>query len=1085
MTDDDDFNDDLDAYLTENPGLRQAVNTAVDLSKNQSHKPTSDTNDNSASITNTSNTNTPLAATNHNSTAKRVATTIIQPQRSISSNRPHSRASTISSRPNSKQQRDLFGNIISSSQTSDEISSSQLDLPIQQEVPTHHMIDFEAIKTYIYPINYEIRDYQFNIIEKCFYNNILVALPTGLGKTFIAATIILNYFRWFPELKIIFMAPTKPLVAQQIKACFNIIGMKDKFAILLDKLKRNRQDIWEQFNIFFTTPQVVENDLCAGIIDPKSISLLIIDEAHKAKGNYAYNNVVKFINRFSQSYRILALTATPSATVEGIKEIIENLGINKIEIRTEKSIDIIKYFKTKSIDKLDIDVEKNFLILTCLTHLKQAVVPFIRLANENHLITVSDPDSLNSFKLLEVSKRNLARNDKPESVKWLNHFLIKLLMFIANGFKKLKIYGYRNFKKFFLDNYVKGKLSKNKLMTEFFGNESILELLSFLNNNDPKSSSTPNDNISHPKIEALIEYTNDFYLSRPNFNDSKIIIFTEYRDSALEIVNNIEQLHNRQLNPHIFIGQAPESGNDGLSLDSKDKGKNNPTRTSSEDAKLKGMNQKVQKQLIKDFKEGKFNILVATSIGEEGLDIGEVDLIICYDSTSSPIKNIQRLGRTGRKREGQILMLFSSNEREKFEKAMDNYEWIQRYIIKHEKELTKASAPKRILPKKYKPILVKKFIDINEITVDDNDEIIKIAMNYMKSNEKNWGKPASGKSKDKGQGKADKRKKSTPITKKFFMPDNVETGFKNVSELLNPKSNKENINDNNNNNRSPSALQELELIDTSSINLSKRSEKYQNSFNSEIKAESRDIDKHAPQYKVQTPKNKSLGPKRRKLKGADNQNQDEPDRLKSPADDDVIFVDHIESNSKDWDDEFDDDLDDKLKALDKAESDVKPEPNEFDNELHSQLDILASSTQFSSGNNPPSNPQNERDMKADYSKTIAAENHRVSYELVDDTIAPNTFNETDGFLSSQEKLDLFTNYYNPIAEPKSYVTMVNPSSTSSLISTKSIRFAKFMQFTTDLGDKQAMELIKSYQHHNDCNLESVSVESCIKYLNNH
>ena len=82
--------------------------------------------------------------------------------------------------------------------------------------------------TYIYPTNYPVRDYQYNIIKKALFKNCLVALPTGLGKTFIAAVVMYNYYRWFPRRKLIFMAPTKPLVAQQINACYDIMGIPVK-----------------------------------------------------------------------------------------------------------------------------------------------------------------------------------------------------------------------------------------------------------------------------------------------------------------------------------------------------------------------------------------------------------------------------------------------------------------------------------------------------------------------------------------------------------------------------------------------------------------------------------------------------------------------------------------------------------------------------------------------------------------------------------------------------------------------------------------------------------------------------------------
>lgn len=85
--------------------------------------------------------------------------------------------------------------------------------------------DYEAGKTWIYPTNYPLRDYQFSIVKEALFKNTLVVLPTGLGKTFIAAVVMYNIYRWFPNGKVVFMAPTRPLVAQQVDACFNITGI--------------------------------------------------------------------------------------------------------------------------------------------------------------------------------------------------------------------------------------------------------------------------------------------------------------------------------------------------------------------------------------------------------------------------------------------------------------------------------------------------------------------------------------------------------------------------------------------------------------------------------------------------------------------------------------------------------------------------------------------------------------------------------------------------------------------------------------------------------------------------------------------
>jgi hypothetical protein len=62
--------------------------------------------------------------------------------------------------------------------------------------------DPNTINTWIYPTNYPVRQYQFDICNKALFANTLVCLPTGLGKTLIAAVVMYNYYRWFPTGKL-------------------------------------------------------------------------------------------------------------------------------------------------------------------------------------------------------------------------------------------------------------------------------------------------------------------------------------------------------------------------------------------------------------------------------------------------------------------------------------------------------------------------------------------------------------------------------------------------------------------------------------------------------------------------------------------------------------------------------------------------------------------------------------------------------------------------------------------------------------------------------------------------------------------
>src|SRR3989339_752073 len=77
-----------------------------------------------------------------------------------------------------------------------------------------------------------------------------------------------------------------------------------------------------------------------------------------------------------------------------------------------------------------------------------------------------------------------------------------------------------------------------------------------------------------------------------------------------------------------------------------------------------GLSQKDQKKIIEDFSAGEINVLVATSIAEEGLDIPEVNAVIFYEPIPSAIRAIQRAGRTARLKKGKLIMLITKGTRD-------------------------------------------------------------------------------------------------------------------------------------------------------------------------------------------------------------------------------------------------------------------------------------------------------------------------------------------------------------------------------------------------------------------------------------
>ncbi|KAL9379788.1 hypothetical protein Peur_028270 [Populus x canadensis] len=196
-------------------------------------------------------------------------------------------------------------------------------------------IDAEAAKTWIYPVNVPLREYQLAITKTALFTNTLVALPTGLGKTLIAAVVMYNYFRWFPDGKIVFAAPSRPLVMQQIEACHNIVGIPQEWTI----------DMTGQFS---------HTEQLTGTCLAKHLVCLVIDEAHRASRNYSYCVAIRELLAIPVQLRILALTATPGSKQPAVQHIIDNLQISALEYRNESDPDVIPYVHDRKIELLEL-----------------------------------------------------------------------------------------------------------------------------------------------------------------------------------------------------------------------------------------------------------------------------------------------------------------------------------------------------------------------------------------------------------------------------------------------------------------------------------------------------------------------------------------------------------------------------------------------------------------------------------------------------------------------------------------------------------------------------------------------------------
>ncbi|KAI0067885.1 P-loop containing nucleoside triphosphate hydrolase protein [Artomyces pyxidatus] len=602
--------------------------------------------------------------------------------------------------------------------------------------------DLLAAKQWIFPLNRPKRDYQFNIAKHCLFENTLVALPTGLGKTFIAGVVMLNFYRWFPEGKVVFVAPTKPLVAQQIDACHKTCGIPGRDAAELtgNTPKPDRHKAWQQQRVFYMTPQTLENDLKSETGDARDICLLVIDEAHKGTGDYAYAKVVRYLMAKNPHFRVLALTATPGSTPEAVQAIVDALHISRIEIRDEQSLDIRGYINEKKIEQHIIPMNEGIAKLRdLLAKVMKGLMN--KLASTGVLHGNLDPIMFHPFRAQVASKEISSRPDSRQ-LAWTFPVLRKVgalaraMGYLLEASPKM------------CHTSLTAEVETSKTTGKGSGFDKDPQFQVLMNELNLQKS---HGFAPHPKMEKLKTLVVHHFGQRMGDNDvrtdgenpamasdadnTRVMVFVSFREAVDEIVEYLNQ-ESPLIRATKFIGQGTDK-----------QGK-------------KGYAQREQLEVIKRFKEGEFNVLVSTSIGEEGLDIGEIDMIVCYEAQKTPIRMLQRVGRTGRKREGYVHVLLAEGREElNWNKAQEAYADVQQSIVRGE-QLEFYADVERLLPDSIKPDCVEMMMEIEEY-------------DRLGTEKRRASSPSKG---------VKKRKRNDEVGRNI--PAGASTGFVSVAELI-------------------------------------------------------------------------------------------------------------------------------------------------------------------------------------------------------------------------------------------------------------------------------------------------------------
>ncbi|WP_411967580.1 DEAD/DEAH box helicase [Haloferax sp. YSSS75] len=475
----------------------------------------------------------------------------------------------------------------------------------------------------------ERRLYQIRLAGTARDDHTLVCLPTGLGKTTVSLLVTAERLYEVGG-KSLFLAPTKPLVQQHADFYREALTIPDDEIVVFtgDVRPDDRAELWEEAQIIIATPQVIENDLIGNRISLRDVTHLTFDECHRASGDYAYVYIAERYHADAENPLVTGMSASPGGDEEAILEVCENLGIADVEVMTEEDADVDEYTH-------DTDVEWNRIQLPDeILEIRDAL---------NEVIT----DRLEKLKELGV-----ARSTKPDvSQKDLNRMRAELQRLMnadkSEGYKGMSTHA---------------EVMKLRRAVELVETQSVESVRRYFERqrNAARSSGASKASqrlVAEPKVREAMRKAESFDDLHPKFRKTRIllaetlgihdgervIVFTESRDTAEALTEFLSE----NFSVRRFVGQGDREGSDGMS-------------------------QKEQQETLDKFRNGEFEVLVSTSVAEEGLDVPEVDLVLFFEPVPTAIRSIQRKGRTGRQADGRVVVLLAEDTRD------EAYFWISR-----------------------------------------------------------------------------------------------------------------------------------------------------------------------------------------------------------------------------------------------------------------------------------------------------------------------------------------------------------------------------------------------------------------------
>lgn len=507
----------------------------------------------------------------------------------------------------------------------------------------------------LYFIKQVPREYQRELFLHALRGNTLVYLPTGSGKTLIAAMVLSCMKKLNPRKLMVFLVDRIPLVYQQsdyIKSQVPDLRVEilagdierfpgDKSRRIANVLALSENKI----DLLVMTHQILLN-LMAGdqsVVRMSDISVLVFDEAHHCLGNHPYNQIMRdFYKATSNRFKplVLALTAspagadTPQSTSNRLEELLSNLcACARMPLR---STDLEMYWNRP-------ETAYELVSMNTKQQLLQSFVESYLTSLAMQIETEAKfPRALDKLNVLKPNYRGALRkliercyNDK-NRVKGLalgEHAMHMLSVIEVNNILGNE-YAVECLKECIRQlrsatspmEQLKKKLigSSEKLLVLESSIASLRRVSSFFSSSD--------------RYQHLTKELRNFIRQVERDETSRGIIFVKMRKTAYKLSERLRQETGiaERLNPAFLVGHG--QGSDGMDWRGE------------------------QEEILKKFRSGEVKLLVSTSVLEEGLDVPVCNLVIRFDSALTLRALVQSRGRASRRPDSRFVVICSDSD---------------------------------------------------------------------------------------------------------------------------------------------------------------------------------------------------------------------------------------------------------------------------------------------------------------------------------------------------------------------------------------------------------------------------------------